>query len=759
MADEITRQDACREFERPAGERPDDRLSRWLGSRAVWYVFGVALVVRLIFFVVVKQPTVQFDASRYVGAGLAFPLALTNPSLLSDSAARSEIRFDLLFNDLIADERANWWASNPPTFEKSLDDIFFAGPVYPAFLGAVFRLIPRYDFWFVRILQAIIDSLTAVLIWRIARRLVSPAAGWWAAGIWAVYGAAIFKCGELNTETAAIALATFLVWALIRAYDDPRRGRLWLVGVLGAVLVLTKASTALLFPVLLCAWFWVKRRHFRQALAHTAIMGIAFALVMAPWLLAVWLRYQTWSLRDPAYAGANLRSSNILESEGYDLHLTPPDFWTYPVWRGIRNHPLDYAKLYLRKFYRMWGRASDEYRLGFPFGLTGEQWVHRIVVVLALFGLLLWPVRAGPVALIPLALIAYFAGLHMVMHVVSRYNLVAMPLVAIGAALGGEWLLSAGGKKIGPIKRAAVAAAVMAAVCAGIAVLRPTAWLAVGSLFSWESATWAFWISGSLLIIGGVFVFAWLSGQRGILYRAIIAAALTVFLLVFWTQAIPREGHADWSVRLDRPGKVARQTIAFPDWLVRDSIEAAFAEIDMVVDARKNCTVTISVGNLTQRIPADSLIDVQYFYKKPSYSVFSKAYGDRLCDIRQWVVLPLDDAIIDSILAHREITVSLSVEPYGASPGGVTLYGDLPVRDYKHWIGPSFTLGSIERYYEGDDPRIWAEEPLDFKTAASEIVIDGTTHKDDLSDRWGRQIGQYRMVISIVKPCGVFVNF
>lgn len=753
------------EFERPATAYPEDRLTQRLGKRAVWTVFGTTLIVRLIFFLWVPQPTVQFDASRYVGAGLAFPLAMTNPSLILDSTARTEIAFDLLLNDLISDERAHWWASNPPSFDKSLDDVFFAGPVYPAFLGAIFRLAPRYDFWAVRLLQAIIDSLTALLIWRIARRLVSPAAGWWAAGIWAVYGAAIYKCGELNTETGSIALATLLIWALIRAHDDPRRGRFLLVGALGAILVLTKASTSMLFPVLLVAWLWSRRKHLRVAIGQVMIMGIAFAVLMAPWLLAIWLRYHTLSLRDPSYAGANLRSSNILESEGYDLHLAPADFWTYPVWREIRRHPIDYAKLYLRKFYRMWGRASDEYRLGFPLGLSGEQWAHRIVVLLALIGLFLWPIRAGPLAAVPLACIVYFAGLHMVMHVVSRYNLVAMPMVTIGAVLGGQWLIAgARGRTgpmgpLGPLQRAGTTAAVFAVVCAGIALLRPTAWLALGSIFSWESATWAFWISGSALVIGGVFVIDRQAERRGISYRRVTVGAATVLLLVFWTQAIPREGHADWSVRLDRPGKVASRVITFPDWLVRDSIEAAFASIDMVVDARKNCDITISVGSYSQRVPAESLIAVEYFYRKPSYSVFSAAYGERLCDIPQWVVMPLDSAIIDSILARREIRVSLAVEPTQPVPGGVTLHGDLPVHDYNRWIGPSFTLGSIERYYEGDDPRIWGVEPLDFKTARSEIVIDGVAQSDDLSDRWGRQIGQYRMVISIVRPCGVFVNF
>jgi len=744
-------------FENPPGENRADFLSRRLGRHSAWVVFGATLFVRLLYFLLANQPPVQFDASRYVGAGLAFPLALTNPSLLTDSVARSEIDFHLLLNDLIRDERAHWWASNPPTFEKSLDDIFFAGPVYPAFLGAVFRAVPRYDFWVVRLMQAIIDSITALLIWRLARRLISPAAGWWAAGIWAIYGAAIYKCGELNTEICSIALSVLLVWVLVRAHDDPRRGRLLLAGALGAVLVLTKASTSVLFPVLLAGWLWAKKARLKEALPQALIMAAAFALLMAPWLLTVWLRFHTLSLRDPAYAGANLRSSNILESEGYDLHMVPADFWTYPVWREIQHHPVDYAKLYLRKFYRLWGQPSDEYRSGFPLGLAGGLWAHRIVVFLALFGLFLWPIRAGPIAAIPLACIAYFAGLHMVMHVVSRYNLVAMPVVSAAAVLGGEWLLAGAGCRWGP--RLLKIAGILLGMYAGVRLLRPTSWLLLGSFFSWESATWAFWIAGSLVIAAGILLLDRTAARHGVSYLRVGAGVTTVLLLIFLTQVIPREGHADWTVRLDRPGKIARRVITFPEWLTRDSVEAAFVSFDIVVDERRDCELTVALDGFTQRIAADSLVTEEYFYRKPAYAVFMEAYRHRFCDVPQWVTIPLDSAIIDSIVSDHRLTISLSVRPALPDPGGVTLHGDLPVRDYHHWVGPSFTLGSIERYYEGGDPRIWAEEPLDFQTARSEIVIDGSTRTDDLSDRCGRQAGQYRMVISIVKPCGVFVNF
>ena len=744
-------------FETPPADRPDDPLTKRLGRYSAWVVFGVALAVRLLYFVLIEQPPVQFDAFRYVGAGLAFPLAMTNPGLLTDSVARSEIEFPLLFEDLIQDEQAVCLAADPPTFSKSLNDIFFAGPVYPGFLGLTFRLAPRYDFWVVRIFQAIIDSLTAVLVWLLARRLISPAGAWWAAGIWAVYGATILKCGELNTEVLATAIGVLLVWQLVRAYDDPRPRQLLAAGALCAILALTKASTSALLPVILFGWLLARRGNFRNAIPQMLIITAAFCAVMAPWLLVVSFKYHTLALRDPAYGGANLRASNILEAEGYELNSQPRDFWTYPVWREMRNHPIAYAKLYVRKFYRMWGQPSDEYRRGFPFGLLGNLWTHRLIVVLALFGLFLWPVRAGPAAAAPLSYLMYFVVLHLVMHVVSRYNLLAMPIVGVAAVLGAQWMIGSSGvnRRVGLLRTAII----LLGLYAGTHLLRPTVWLAMGSFVSWVAATWACWILGSLVIGVGVFLLArdGLRGAGG--YGIVRCGAGMVLLLVFLTQVVPREGHADWTVRLDRPGKVARRIVTLPEWVVRDSIENAFVLIDAVADEQRDFMMTLVLDGHTLMLAADSMVNPTYFYTRPSYPVFMASYGHRLCDVPQWVTVPLDSGVVDSMLSDRRLVINLSVRPASPNPGGLTLHGDLPVRDYHHWVAPSFTLGSIERYYEGGDPRIWAEESLDFKTSQSEIVTDGTPQTDDLSDRWGRQIGQYRMVIRIVKPCGDAVNF
>lgn len=744
-------------FETSPSARHSDSLSRRFGRRSVWIVFASTLFVRVIYFVLIDQPPVQFDASRYVAAGLAMPLALTNPALMADSSARENIDFQLLYRDLIKDEQADWLILYPPTFITSLNDVFFAGPVYPAFLGTVFRLTPRYDFWVVRFLQALIDSLTAVLIWLLARRLVSPAAAWWAAGLWALYGPAIYKCGELNTETIAIAIGLLALLAFVRAYDTQQRALLVAAGMLCAILALTKASTSALLPAMLAGWLWARRKNLRSAIVESAIVAMSAAVVMAPWLMVVWLRYGTLALRDPEYAGANLRASNILQSEGYDLHIVPSDFWTYPVWREITRRPLAYAQLYLQKFYRMWGHASDEYRRGFPFGVDGVLKAHQVVVILALFGLLLWPVRAGPVALLPLAFVGYFVALHMVMHVVSRYNLLAMPVAGAAAVLGAQWLLN--GSRGRRLWRITGVALIILSMFAGVRLLRPPFWLSLYDLFSWRAAVWAFWISGVIVIAAGVYLLH-RTAARSILSRPWVPVGVfTVLALVFLTQAMPREGHADWSVRLDRPGKTARRTVSFPGWVIRDSVEAGFLCIDMVVDEHKTCEVTLSINRYVQNRTADDLVDRNYFYRKPSYPNFMEAYHHRLCDVRQWVVFPLDSTLIDTILNRHELTIDLTARMAGATPGGLTLYGDLPVDDYRHWIGPSFTLGSVERYYEGGDPRIWAQEPLDFRAAQSEIVTDGTSRTDDLSDRWGRQIGQYRMIVTLVKPDGSETNF
>ncbi|MBI3872233.1 MAG: glycosyltransferase family 39 protein, partial [candidate division Zixibacteria bacterium] len=412
-----------------------------LKRRFGWILFAAALLVRLAYLALVPQPPVTFDARKYVAVALAAPLAIANPALWSDSTARAQIDFHLLYEDLIADEDVAWFPYAFPNYDDALNHLYAVGPVYPAFLGAIFRLTPHWDFWVVRVLQAMLDSLTVVLIWIVMSRLISAAGGIMAAGLWTVYGPAIYKCGELITETVSILLGVIILWLLIRAHERHRVGRVIVAGVLTGILTLTKASASALVVLLAVGWILANRRQPKWAAVGALGMLAASALVVAPWFLVIHWRYGVYAIRDPSYSGGNFRQANIVAAEGYNLDLAPDDFWTFPVWREMKAHPSDYLLLYLRKFYRTWVRASDEFRRGFPVGYAGTEAMQHLIVLLAVFGVFLWPTRAGPVAWLPVSFVAYFAGVHTVMHALSRYNLVAMPMLCGAAAIGTFWVL------------------------------------------------------------------------------------------------------------------------------------------------------------------------------------------------------------------------------------------------------------------------------------------------------------------------------
>jgi 4-amino-4-deoxy-L-arabinose transferase-like glycosyltransferase len=740
---------------RPA-KRRDDVLTRRLGRWSPWIVAAVALLVRLLYFDIVAQPPVAFDARRYVQAGVALSLAMTSPSLLTDSLAREQVDFGELLRDRVSDEGVAWLETQPPDFPGSLDDVFFAGPVYPLFLGTTFMMSPRYDFWVVRILQALIDSLTAALIWLLARRLVSPVAAWFAGGLWIVYGPAIYKAGELTVETISIMLLCLTLWSVLRALGSPSARRwLWLAGGLCAVMAMTRAaSVGLLAPVVL-GWLLANWGQWRKGLAGVSHMVAAFIVVILPWVIVVGLRFGTVDIRNPEYKGGNLRSSNILAGEGYDLDVIPDDFWTYPVWREMKSQPLAYGMLYARKFFRLWARPYNDFRKPFPFGYDGGVWYHRVIVILALFGVFAWAIRAGPAAAIPLAAIVYFAALHMVFHVVARYNLPAMPLVVIATTCGAAWLWQ-GTARQRP-RRIVQTTVILLLTYGAIQLLRPTFWLQLKPVVNWQAAVWMFWISGTLATGLGV----WLLTRRLQSGSALFvrSGATLVLIVIFLTQAVPREGHADWSVRLDRPARRIVRTVTFPDWLVADSVLMAFVEFDAVAEEGKDCNVTWSVDGMTRTITADSITADRFFYPKYSYQAFLVLYQHRHSDVRGWVIHQMDSVMIDSMLSDRRLTISLSAEPAGEDPGALIAYGDLPVEDYRHWVGPMFELSSLERYYEGGDPRLWGEQPLEFESANCEFVDGDLVRSGDLSDHWGRQVGQYRMLVTVLTPGRAYRTF
>ncbi|HYU31567.1 MAG TPA: glycosyltransferase family 39 protein, partial [Thermoanaerobaculia bacterium] len=163
---------------------------------------------------------------------------------------------------------AHWWAVRDEPFFAQLamdsqeydrwaqeiaggdwlgSQVFFQAPLYPYLLAVVYKLAGRsLDAVYLLQIAAAVAGIWA--LYRAARRMAAERVGLVAAGLAAVYGPFLFYDVQLLKESLAVAVTSFLLWALA--------GRRWLAaGILLGVLALLRENALLLVPFLLpLAW-------------------------------------------------------------------------------------------------------------------------------------------------------------------------------------------------------------------------------------------------------------------------------------------------------------------------------------------------------------------------------------------------------------------------------------------------------------------------------------------------------------------------
>ena len=200
---------------------------------------------------------------------------------------------------------------------------FHQAPLFPYVAGllyAVFGKDPRA----VYALHAILGALTAVLAWRVGRRLFSPAAGRVAGLAVAFCGPLVFMEGELLREPLMAFLLLLFVDAAETARERGTRASYLALGTVLALNVLTKPTALLLLPVPFAIPFLAGRRESpaadRPALLAFAVLGLAipFAPVVAR-NLAVGAAALSIETRGPeAFVAGNAEGST-------GVHWFPPE--------------------------------------------------------------------------------------------------------------------------------------------------------------------------------------------------------------------------------------------------------------------------------------------------------------------------------------------------------------------------------------------------------------------------------------------------
>ncbi len=349
-------------------------------------------------------------------------------------------------------------------------------PLYPWFLSVLWTVSGGTGLLVVRVAQAVLSVLTALLIYVLGTRMFDRRVGLLAAAVLCFYPSLLFASLTILTET----LFTFLLvlFAVVCERCIATRSMRW-AGAAGAVLALAALTRSVLWPFPVVAApllvLLVQAPHLRRA--GVAVVFLAgYAIVIAPWAIRntrlqhvptvvdtmggfnLWMGNYERTPDDRIWAAVEQNGirdfSAALEQAFHTQPLTEGDkdrWGRQEAFRYMRAHPLTTAKRSVLKFADFWGLdrelvaalAAGFYHppawARYPVMLASTI-AYPLVMVFACLGLFMVRPRSMPAHVLVIALVLFVCALHTVVFGHSRYRLPLMPFffVYAGAAVAGR---------------------------------------------------------------------------------------------------------------------------------------------------------------------------------------------------------------------------------------------------------------------------------------------------------------------------------
>lgn len=394
--------------------------------------------------------------------GIAFSLRL---ALIF--GLRSSPFFDLLVSDSAVYDA---WARRLVAGEWLTESGFFQAPLYPFFLAANYRCFGE-SLLAVRIVQAVLGSISCVLIAESGRRFFNWRVGVIAGVILALYPPAIFFDSQIHKP----ALDLFLMSALIFATSLSLTKR-WIAPILSGLslglLMLTRENALLLIPLLLAFYILVPASTARWRAIRAALFlgGVLVPhLIFGTWrtLPIIGTEEKRTSIGLPLYMGNRYGASGMYEplagqygnpqgewlgakllaerETGREMNASEiSSFWTRKTYSDIATHPISWMGLLLRKKLMTWNRLELSDVLDLRSHADFAPWLRWLGAVfnfgvlapLAIWGA--WMLRRDWRRWWVLGAMALLFGSSVILFYVSaRYRYPLVPVLAIlaGAAL------------------------------------------------------------------------------------------------------------------------------------------------------------------------------------------------------------------------------------------------------------------------------------------------------------------------------------
>lgn len=393
------------------------------------------------------------------------------------SEARKHPEFDLLYMD----EAYHYhWAKGlatgqwDPPYERIRREPYFRAPLYPWFLGMVFRA-GGPDPWVARWVQAVVGSLSCVLVYAMGTMCFGPRAGVVAGLACAWSWVLAYYDGELLLPVLEVFLLAAGVLTCMVALREASHLLAGLAGLWLGLFAITRPNIMAVMPFVV--WWWLRhaRRPARGALLMVGLFLVPVAAVTVrnrvvghDWVVVSW------------QGGVNLYIGNNAQSNGMEAvvpgtrhtwwggfedtweaaeraagrRLKPSEvsrFWTKRALQFIAGQPTRWLRLMVRKAVALAGSVEipnnepEEARRRAYVTLRSSPVSFGLLLGLFLVGTISWrpPPHSRPLVRLVVLVAGVYACTILAFFVTGRYRVPLLPLLATGASGTVEELLVA----------------------------------------------------------------------------------------------------------------------------------------------------------------------------------------------------------------------------------------------------------------------------------------------------------------------------
>ncbi|MGQ9603691.1 MAG: tetratricopeptide repeat protein [bacterium] len=365
-----------------------------------------------------------------------------------------------MFEELDLDARFyHLWAKRIAEGEFVGKDVFFMGPLYPYFLALIYRLFSP-NLLIVRIIQSVLGSLTAVLVFSLASQCFDSLVGLLAGFMVAIYIPFIYYDNAILLPVLATLLNTAMLLFLCKGSKEKRRDLFYFAGLACGLSAVGNASVLAFAPGVLLILL-ILTRNWKAMLGYFLRFLIGITILVLPITIRNYCVGRDWVLLTSNaglnfYIGNNEKSTGAyVKPEGMDIYTDPSgkliaekdlgrqlrpsevsSYWMRRAFEFIKAKPGAFLYNLARKFFFFWSvyeipqLQHIDFDKQFSPVLRLPLLTFGIVCPLGLVGMGLLIGRRSP-ALFPIGFTLVYSFTVVMFFVVDRYRLPTMTALMV----------------------------------------------------------------------------------------------------------------------------------------------------------------------------------------------------------------------------------------------------------------------------------------------------------------------------------------